>query len=367
MGVSVPWQIAAFVSSLLSLPQRRELRQRRSSIRNCDKAQAVLGFGGVLSGGSLIHGGAVKLLSLRSSFPSSEEIFNVLYLVSSAQPPFAEDLVGLCKSLGIRFVWNQNGVGYKAWAGTEAGRHNAAMRRLRDRADFVVYQSEFCSRSAHRFLGSSPVPSRILLNPVDTATFSPGTERLPCKPLRLLAMGTQNYADRVFSVIKALAHLRTGGMEACLTIAGRLLWPEAEPSSLRLARELKVEQFVDFRPAFGRSEAVKLCQSHHLLIHPKYMDPCPTVVAEALACGVPVVGSASGGLPEMITPNCGVLIPVPEDWDAMHTPSGQQLADAVHQCVPHRDAMSSAARAHALACFDEHLWVAAHSEIFHNL
>jgi glycosyltransferase involved in cell wall biosynthesis len=39
-----------------------------------------------------------------------------------------------------------------------------------------------------------------------------------------------------------------------------------------------------------------------LLIHPAPVDNAPLVVAEALACGVPVAGFAIGGLPEMIIP-----------------------------------------------------------------
>ncbi len=365
--MNIPWQVAAFVSGVLSLPQRRKVRARREGIRRCDGERPVIGFGDVLTSGGLIHGGAVKLLSLQKAFPSCEQNFNILYLVSSSQPPFAADLVDLCKRRGIRFVWNQNGVGYRAWAGAEAGRHNAVMRQLRDRADFVIYQSDFCFRSASRYLGPSSLQSRILLNPVDTTTFSPRTEPLPRIPLRLLAMGTQNYPDRVFSVLEALARLRDGGVNANLTIAGNLLWNDAEAASLRLAEKLNIEEFVTFRPAFGRREAVDLCRSHHLLIHPKYMDPCPTVVAEALSCGLPVVGTASGGLPEMVPAACGFLVPVAEDWDTMHTPTGQELADAVHQCLPDLDKMSLAARAHALACFDERAWVGAHSGIFLTL
>ncbi len=59
------------------------------------------------------------------------------------------------------------------------------------------------------------------------------------------------------------------------------------------------------------------------------------MVIEALASGLPVVGSASGGLPEMVPPACGVLRPpAPLVWDKMITPTGEELATAVQALVP---------------------------------
>ena len=123
----------------------------------------------------LIHGGAVKLIHLRDAFAWNEETFNLLYLVSSAPPAFAEDLLDRCENLGIPLVWNQNGVAYPAWAGKDTNRYNDPMRRLRARAKFVVYQSAFCRDSAERFLGHSGAASEVLLNPVDLSKFSPGS------------------------------------------------------------------------------------------------------------------------------------------------------------------------------------------------
>ncbi|HEY5812623.1 MAG TPA: hypothetical protein VIT23_08215, partial [Terrimicrobiaceae bacterium] len=121
----------------LAFPARIANAWRLSEIRRNLSRSPIVSFGGVLARGGLIHGGAIKLLHLRAAFDTNEKSFNLLYLVSSTPPIFAEDLLNRCQRLGISFVWNQNGVAYPGWAGKDVKRHNEPMRRLRTRADYV--------------------------------------------------------------------------------------------------------------------------------------------------------------------------------------------------------------------------------------
>ena len=363
----MPWKLSKALRGVLDAPRRHHTKAARESISLCRGKEPVLGFGGVLDHEGLIHGGAVKLLGLREGFPHDETCFNVLYAVSSAQPAFAEDLVRLCRARDIRFVWNQNGVGYPAWAGKDAEKHNEPMRRSRSHADFVIYQSDFCRESAERFLGPSATASEVLLNPVDLGKFSPAEQPLPHRPLRLLAMGTQNYAERVFSVLECVRELRTDGIDCTLTIAGPLIWKDADRQLRQRISSMGLTSVIGIRPAFRQDEAPSIYRSHHILVHPKYMDPCPTVVAEALACGLPVVGSRSGGVPEMVDGQCAELVDVPLSWDRMHTPTGRQLADAVATVAGDLERFSEAARRRAEQVFDAHVWCGRHARIFREL
>lgn len=362
---SIPWQCRVAIRGFFSFFALRDLSKSRLSIKK--NSELRISFGGVLNDGRPIHGGAVKLLALRDGLPSDESECSHLYAVSSSLPQRAEQLFKLCHDRGIKIIWNQNGVGYPAWAGRESERFNRPMRRLRAMADFVVYQSRFCEESANRFLGECATPSVILFNPVDTYRFVPRSSPRQNGPLRLLAAGTHGTRDRVVNVLEALAHLRRGGLDATLTIAGSFQWKNAEADIEREVERLNQRTNVVRLARFSQSDAVGMYQSHDLLVHPKYMDPCPTVVLEAMACGLPIVGSATGGMPEIVPESCGALISGPMDWNVLHTPDAQSLANAISVVAGQIINMSHNARACAVERFSVGPWVESHRKIMEHV
>ena len=361
----IPWQAREAFRAWLGRNEALRLKESRLSIQKSSGLR--IGFGGVLDDGRSVHGGAVKLLALRDALPCDEREFSVLYAVSSSLPQCAEALFKLCRARGIKILWNQNGVGYPAWAGRESERFNRPMRRLREMADFVIYQSRFCEESAHRFLGPYDAPSQILFNPVDVEKFQPASSLASDQPLRLLAAGTHGTRDRVIHVLDMLAILRREGIDAALTVAGSFQWPNGELDFQNQIARREVQKHVHRIARFSQADAVSFYTSHHVLIHPKYMDPCPTVVLEAMACGLPIVGSASGGMLELVSEDCGALVPSLRDYDKLHTPTGEELADALKKALPLLPEMSAAARANAVARFSIGPWVDAHRRIMEHL
>lgn len=360
----LPWRLASGLRFLADFPRRLAARRSFRRINRVKNARVVLGLGGVLDNRHLVHGGAVKLLHLQEAFPCDGAEFNLLYLVSSAQPAFAIDLAKACKKKEIPLVWNQNGVGYPAWAGGASELHNAAMRKMRNMASFVVYQSSFCRESAERFLGPENAPGEVLFNPVNLQRFQPAKFPLASSPMRLLAMGTQNYSERLFSALECVKHLLEGGVEALLTVAGPLIWKDAKAEVADRIDQLGLRGFVTILPPFTQQDAPDIYRAHHILLHPKYLDPCPTVVAEAMACGLPIVGSGSGGVPEMTDSACAELVNLPQVWDKLLTPSGGELASAVMKIRDRHAEAGRAARQRAEELFDAGGWVQRHREIF---
>ncbi len=73
----------------------------------------------------------------------------------------------------------------------------------------------------------------------------------------------------------------------------------------------------------------------HVLLHTKVKDPCPTLVIEAMACGLPVVHPASGGTVELVGDEAGIGVPHPDTWEQDIPPAPEELAEAVDaECSP---------------------------------
>jgi glycosyltransferase involved in cell wall biosynthesis len=350
---------------LFSLPAL--LRYRRALAGRAFAApagRAVVNYGETLGGAKLVAGGKVKLLHLRERWPEATP-FNVLYLVSSTPPLFAGELVRWAKRQGAKFVYNQNGVGFPAWAGWRTWDVNRPLAALLRQADHVVYQSAFCRESADRWLAPAECPASVLYNPVDPAVFKPAT--VPPSPRdawRLLAAGTHYQPFRVLGALETVRVLLDAGHRVQLTVAGELRWVDAEAQVHQAIARLRLAEHVTLRPAFSQEEAVRLYQSAHVLLHLKYHDPCPTVVIEALACGVPVVASRSGGLPELVGEDGGELLQVPQDWWRASYPPPRRCAAAIGRIMHEWPRRSAAARARAERLFRSEAWVDAHGKIF---
>jgi glycosyltransferase involved in cell wall biosynthesis len=303
-------------------------------------------YGRVFPGGmdEAARGGRVKLLHLQDVFPESPAAFNVLYLVSSAQPPFVDELARWARGQGVKVVWNQDGVAYPAWAGREARRINATMRAAMRHANHVLYQSEFCRTSAVRFIGGLAASWEVLPNCVDVGRFRPADPPLPAKPWTLLAAGSHQHRSRVLRAIETVAELRRRGCQARLLVAGRLDWPDAAADVRRTVEALGLGEAVRVLPPYTQQEAPELFRRAHVLLHLKYKDPCPTVVIEAMACGVPIVGSRSGGLPDAVA-----------------------TSDAVMEIMRNHPRWRGAARHRAEARYAREPWLARHQAIFRQL
>jgi glycosyltransferase involved in cell wall biosynthesis len=309
------------------------------------------------------HGGAVKLQALAEAWPPTDRV-NVLYLVSSALPPHVERLVDQARALGAAVVWNQDGVAYPGWHGPGWERLNESLARDLHAADHVFFQSEFCRLSADTFLGRRDGSAEVLPNPVDTQRFVP-PERRDDRPTLLLG-GNQYQRYRFETALQTLELLPK---EWRLLVTGRLSW---DPDPARVRQEARA--FLDSTRLDGRlelagpytqAEAPALIGRAHVLLHTKYNDPCPGVVLEALACGLPVVYSASGGTPELVG-DAGIGIEAPLDWERDHPPDPEELTAGVLECAERLAELSAAARARAER-FDVRPWLERHRAVFEGL
>jgi glycosyltransferase involved in cell wall biosynthesis len=306
--------------------------------------------------GDAVAGGSGKFQQLARRFPNSPDNFSLLYLGSTWLPRDLAPLLWLARRRRAPIVVNQSGVAYPGWAGPDTERINRPFRRALLAADHILYQSEFCKRSADEFLGEPRGSWEILYNAVDVGHFSPGTP-LAGDPILLLG-GDQTQAYRLAVALRTLAQLP----EARLIVTGRLV---ADPRPL--LDELGVTERVELVGRYAQRDAPALFRRAHLLLHTKVNDPCPTAVIEAMACGLPIVYAASGGTVELVGDEAGVGVSHPESWERDEPPAPDALAAAVRRVLDDRERYAAAARDRAVERFALEPWLDRHAELFDQL
>jgi glycosyltransferase involved in cell wall biosynthesis len=187
----------------------------------------------------------------------------------------------------------------------------------------------------------------------------------------LLLGGTQYQWYRVETALRALAIVRRAHAETRLIVTGALTWRSDETAALKqmsdLAHELGIEDGLEWIGRYTQAEAPDLYRRAHVLVHTKYNDPCPGVVLEALASGLPVVHSRSGGVPELVGDAAGIGVPVELSWERDIPPDPHAVADGVLTVMGDLAAFREAARTRAVERFDLRRWLARHRTVFEAL
>jgi glycosyltransferase involved in cell wall biosynthesis len=99
----------------------------------------------------------------------------------------------------------------------------------------------------------------------------------------------------------------------------------------------------------------------------KQNDPCPYTVMEALATGLPVLYSASGGVPEQVGDDAGVGLPVEQTFDYPVVPTADEIAKGMEAIMQGSEQMAKAARARAVERFSLTHWYSRHEAVFNKL
>lgn len=327
-----------------------------------DKAQPRVFYGGARAGD--IGGPKVKVQRLQQFFPEVPWRFNTVYLLSNA-PYLSARALSRLKSRQVPIVLNQNGVFYSGWFAGDWRAKNAEMAMGYHAADHVFFQSTFCREAAGEFLGPRQGPGEVLFNAIDTNHFSPRDDFTSTRePYRFLVTGKigMHLMYRLDTAIRGLAGVRSSGLDAELEIAG-WLDPEAQSTAQALAGELGVAERVVFSGRYTQHEAPDIYRRADAYLMTKHNDPCPNTVLEALACGLPVVYSNTGGVPELVD-DCGIGLTCEESWSEAKSPRLDDVINGMLAVNRNHESFAVKARERAIAQFDIEDWIARHRDVF---
>ena len=233
-------------------------------------------------------------------------------------------------------------------------------RKIRD-ASFVLT----CSRSAHDAMTeiAGGDAAKILLAPhgVNTERFAPAPTPRDDEGLRILAVGRLVPKKGYPVLLEALGQLVAQGRAVTCTIVGA--GPEREDLE-SLASRLGISHHVHF---LGALAATAVAASYHeadvfvqasVVMANGDRDGIPNSLLEAMASGVAVAASDVAGIPEVVTPECGLLV-APGDPAALAEALGR-LQDEPEL----RARLSAAGRRRMIDSFDRRTCTGAIAPLF---
>jgi glycosyltransferase involved in cell wall biosynthesis len=309
-------------------------------------------------------GGGLKYYYLNNIWPHHSSGFDILYVVSSSHTKYIHNLMSCAKKRGAKIIWNQNGI-HHPQDSKSIKLFIKDMERNIQFADYIIYQSKFCERSAKLFLNIPNVPSEVVYNAIDTNRFKPRKcGVLPdMKGKVTLLMAGSHYTNNKISVALRSLAIVSDQVDARLIVSGKIssaLLPQIDENIHRYGLRNKVF----FLGPYTQKQAVYIYNLGDIYLHTKYMDPCPSAVIEAMASGLPVVYSETGGTAELVGRYAGVGVPGYHDWSREMTIDADLIAEGIFRILSDYEAYSSSARQRAVERFDISYWLKKHATIF---
>ena len=162
--------------------------------------------------------------------------------------------------------------------------------------------------------GISPDRLHIVHVGVDSSQFIPLPE-VSVVPGRLMTTASADVAMKGLAfLLEALAKVRTEDPNIHLIVIGK---PKYDSKATALIEDLKLENHIEFISGVPDEKIVELYSTAELAIVPSLYEGFSLPAIEAMSCGVPLIATTGGALPEVVGED-GVT--------ALHVPPGDAVA-----------------------------------------
>ena len=162
---------------------------------------------------------------------------------------------------------------------------------------------------------SPDLPIQVIPNAIDLSAFTPSLQREMDGPVRLLYVGRFNVFKNVETLIGAvgkLAQMDVGEFELRLVGEG-----EQRPILERMVSELGLTRQVHFEGWVARDRIVDHYRRANIFVTATTWEGMPNTVLEAMACGLPIVGTQASGLRELVRDGVNGYLVAIKDTDAL--------------------------------------------------
>ncbi len=265
------------------------------------------------------------LLALRSRVP---------VLATIHHPVTVDRRIALDAAPGLLKRW-----GLRRWYGFLRSQLDVS-RRL----DRVLTVSEASARDLQREYGIAGERLRVVGNGIDLDVFRPVPGVVRRDDLLLTTLSADSPLKGFVFLLEALAALRQRRPSLELVVVGR---PGERSPSARAVTRLGLERAVRFTGRLPARDIARLYAEATLAVVPSLYEGFGFPAGEAMACGVPVVSTRAGALPEVVGPDGGAgLLVEPGSGPAL-----ERAIEALLDAPERRRAMGEAGRKRVEALF----------------
>ncbi len=179
-----------------------------------------------------------------------------------------------------------------------------AARLAMNRSDIILP----VSRNLEASIRSIGVKNRfaVIPNAADTSIFSPALEKRKTTKKKILFVGLLTPAKGIPFLLESIAEISNRRQDFTLDIVGE--GPDRREYE-ELTKRLHLGGIITFHGIKTKSEIAGLMKHSDFFVLPSLWENLPCVLIEAAACGLPVVASRVGGVPEMVNEETGILFP----------------------------------------------------------
>jgi len=173
-------------------------------------------------------------------------------------------------------------------------------------ADIVTTVSQAVRTEVREYYSVEVPSSHVLGNGVDTDLFVPrstGAEKTS-----ILYTGRLSWNKGLFDLIFSAKYILQKHPDVSFVLTGR---GPIETHLKQLVTKMGMHKSFSFVGFVDMQSLVKYYQNATLFVLPSYYEGLPTNLLEAMACGVPVITTAAGGIPEVVVNGeNGLIVPV---------------------------------------------------------
>lgn len=216
--------------------------------------------------------------------------FNVLFVNSWSIPHNTIRDLKLSRP-DVRVIHRVDGSGWDYGRRDNADERQAKVNIY---VDTTIFQSEY---SRYSTMEKFPIISKegsIIYNPVDTAIFNPNGRRYQLEGK--IRVATAKNSTNSFKGEEELYQICKENPDIDFYLMGHY------------AKQLEMTN-IHYLGFLDRDNLVSMLRSCHVFLNLSQNDPCPNVVLEALATGLPVLYRNSGGVPELVG-ECGLPVTI---------------------------------------------------------